>query len=62
LVGGGLGVGGLGEGADREGGEGEDGEGFHGKGREVVAGIVAEGGWFVILGNRVAVRLAGSRE
>jgi len=62
LVGGGLRVGGLGEGADCEGGEGEDGEGFHGKGREVVAGIVAEGGWFVILGNRVAVRLAGSRE
>jgi hypothetical protein len=52
----------LGEGADCEGGEGEDGEGFHGKGREVVAGIVAEGGWFVILGNRLAVRLAGSRE
>ena len=62
LVGGGLRVGGLGEGTDCEGGEGEECEGFHGKGREVVAGIVAEGGWFVILGNRLAVRLAGSRE
>ena len=62
LVGGRLRVGGLGEGADCEGGEGEDGERFHGNGRGFAGGIVADGGWFVILGNWVAEELVSSRE